>query len=784
MSLNVNRDLNDTVLFYTGEPDPEIDDYEAEEATTLIDIYDTGYYEDGDIMLVDETGGIEEEHMGNESYFGEVPGFWRESDRRSRIAFDYNEDREESTPNIRVSDGSATYIEYPEGSQMSEEAGLRYLEHGDDDESSIYFDLHEYDEVSFGPEDGDLADFRMRAFEFTYDADSTVGSEDLDEGLTLSDFAEDEWYLDDGDDDFVDGEPIIRNDEANLTSEMEIITAGTVEGSAHEFTSGIRHDGTEGYEEGYSIISDEDENYVYQDVFEDMYVKNDVLEEELYEIGLSNDQIAEMKVYNVTDDELGYLVGDGGYWCEMYDQWNITDLDHDLTEDDEFAVTMDIEEDATGRRFMVALGNISLASEDLGEWNDVESNEYQEFDGPPGIESAVTESHTPEYGNITHVNATFDQHIDHVGLDAVEIEERGEPAGYELFETEYDESDLGDGVGIEIDLTNTVRFEIASDQVSEEADGHETPYLQFTQTEEANISREVNGEYLWLEDGEGNTDFTFDETEDGIGPVLIEFEGQLGAKTASIKFSQGVYGSGEDDSIIDDDLEILEIQEVEFGVYHEAGRDMAVLEFGFQINQEHITSAQITPQDSIEDEFGNEAIEEAEQMTDVRDAIALTPGWNLVSLPVSAPYDYDLEQTIDENEDIDRGWHPDELGEVDTLDAFFVNADYPTELDLMFLEYEPNRVPGTRDLEGGSWNLVGPNLEIREEDQIEINTTIEQYLAPVDGAWSTMVSLGYNLEHWLTVDAEEVAVAETQVNAYEGYWLFMREDGTLAGRTV
>jgi len=311
---------------------------------------------------------------------------------------------------------------------------------------------------------------------------------------------------------------------------------------------------------------------------------------------------------------------------------------------------------------------------------------------------------------------------------------------------------------------------------------------------EVDFTPEHVGSYdvtLTVTDQWGNEDE--DTVELYANPHILNFEAQTGMNTAMIEFGYNV-NNVDGEAITEDDLEFsfgdtdLEIVEVS----HVENHNIVAVEFDRTVLDEDLGEIEVKPVDGeVEDEDGylRTGIL-SQEITDDEDSITLTEGWNMVSLPRNPHEDWSLEESVDFDHIVN--WHAWDLndqqwadpvdlvdeGEFDTFTAMLVDAERPTIMDITFEEPGATDVPPTTTLQEG-WNLVGTNMDT----SVETEVTIESFLASVEGSWSTINSPGYNMDTW-TYTHVDPEISDITVNAYQGYWVYMTEEATLAGRTT
>jgi len=286
---------------------------------------------------------------------------------------------------------------------------------------------------------------------------------------------------------------------------------------------------------------------------------------------------------------------------------------------------------------------------------------------------------------------------------------------------------------------------------------------------------------------------SWDSIELYANPHITKFEAQVGMNTASIEFGYGLTDV-DGDAITEDDLTFeygdtdLEIVDIS----HEAYHNLIAVEFDKTVTEDDLGEIEVKPVDGeVRDEEGTlKTGILSSEIADTGDAITLTEGWNMISLPRNPHEDWCLTENASFEDlinmhawDIESQQWADpvdliDAGEFDTFTAMLVDVERPTEIELWLEEQDPTSVPPTTTLQEG-WNLVGTNMDTT----VETDVTIESFLASVDGSWSTINSPGYNLGTW-TYTHVDPEISDVTVNAYQGYWVYMNEDATLAGRTI
>ncbi|MBA7602136.1 hypothetical protein ES703_09222 [subsurface metagenome] len=271
---------------------------------------------------------------------------------------------------------------------------------------------------------------------------------------------------------------------------------------------------------------------------------------------------------------------------------------------------------------------------------------------------------------------------------------------------------------------------------------------------------------------------------DGAAPVIIEFEAQLGAKTATVKFSEGVYtndnGTG---ALVIADFAYTDASGGDAGsttsVSHIAGVDIAVVTLNAQATFTDISTPDTIAAAAtvIYDLAGNAAGTDTEDMTDDREALSLVDGWNLVSVPKIPSAGWDIATNAPALIEIytyeNGSWEL--VTDADSLDAVFVKADGAQELALSWTTV-PWTAPPVKDLEQG-WNLIGTNMD----SDVEISVRVDYVLDSVFGSYSTVFSPACNLSAWTVTTA---TASGQDMLTYEGYWVYMLESAELAGRTT
>lgn len=113
---------------------------------------------------------------------------------------------------------------------------------------------------------------------------------------------------------------------------------------------------------------------------------------------------------------------------------------------------------------------------------------------------------------------------------------------------------------------------------------------------------------------------------------------------------------------------------------------------------------------------------------------------------------------------------------LNVLDAYFVKVADGKTVPISFYDKVTGilTAPPSKDLQEG-WNFVGPALW---NDGRELNASAN--FASIEGKYSQVISPGYNQPSWTYTD-EMNYEDEPWVEAGYGYWVFMKEDGTLAG---
>jgi uncharacterized repeat protein (TIGR01451 family) len=199
---------------------------------------------------------------------------------------------------------------------------------------------------------------------------------------------------------------------------------------------------------------------------------------------------------------------------------------------------------------------------------------------------------------------------------------------------------------------------------------------------------------------------------------------------------------------------------------------------------EKINNVSITAADQTDPDTANNA-DKAKVIVYLEpdDYISLAEGWNFISVPKHlAPED----NTASIFEDVDTagksiltfdpvsGWTPLSANDtVDVLEGIWIYSNESAEVPLYY-DTNPLYVPATKTLAAG-WNAIGYSATV--------SVPAKTAMSSVDGLWSTII--GWDAEEKefelaIISGASEPFDDDRDLNPKEGYWVFMREEGTLA----
>lgn len=290
-------------------------------------------------------------------------------------------------------------------------------------------------------------------------------------------------------------------------------------------------------------------------------------------------------------------------------------------------------------------------------------------------------------------------------------------------------------------------------------------------------------------------------TEDIYNAYIEEFSTITGARTISVHFTRGVqvidtYDPVTTRALESDDFEISDEDLDVDNVDHEKGDDLAILELSKPITDDEFGDLTIDITGDVVDDDELPAWEGEESLSD-EGKLPVTSGWNSISFPRETTDDFDIweDETRDAIEtmhvwDIDDSkWEsnpedPMDVNDVESFSVIVVKTEIATEIEVEFKEPGPQDIPPTQELKAG-WNLVGANLNVHTEE--DANIYVNQWLASVDGYWSTVSSPELNIgEAWTQTHYQELMVNgdADKVDGFQGYWVYMNENAELAGRTT
>ena len=292
-------------------------------------------------------------------------------------------------------------------------------------------------------------------------------------------------------------------------------------------------------------------------------------------------------------------------------------------------------------------------------------------------------------------------------------------------------------------------------------------------------------------------------TEDVYNAYVEEFSTITGARTVAVHFTRDVMALDWDPvleqwytralSADDFDVYFAEYGLDVIGVDHhyEAGEgdNLAILELSEPVSLTEFGFAEISISPMVVDDNMLPAWSGYEGILSNEGKLPVTSGWSTVSFPRPTE---DLDVWEDETRDaivtlhvwnIEEGtWEsnpadPMDVNQHDSFSVMMVNMEIATEIEVEFREPGPQDIPPTQQLQEG-WNLIGANLNVDVETEI----TVEEYLASVGDSYSTVTSPYMNIgEPWAVT---HMTAYYEYIDGFQGYWVHMTEDATLAGRTT
>ena len=165
--------------------------------------------------------------------------------------------------------------------------------------------------------------------------------------------------------------------------------------------------------------------------------------------------------------------------------------------------------------------------------------------------------------------------------------------------------------------------------------------------------------------------------------------------------------------------------------------------------------------------------------------LALESGWNLISTPKILEND-NIAEMVADIDDIqhvyryeDSSWLTDSAayGQESLYASFVKVKEDAGSIGIGFKwTTDMQAVPPARVLPE-NWSLIGPNMD----PSVETSVRADYFLDSVTGSYSTLFSPNFNLNNWTVTTG--TANGES-VLPYEGYWIFMKVQDTLAGRTT
>ena len=164
---------------------------------------------------------------------------------------------------------------------------------------------------------------------------------------------------------------------------------------------------------------------------------------------------------------------------------------------------------------------------------------------------------------------------------------------------------------------------------------------------------------------------------------------------------------------------------------------------------------------------------------------ALDSGWNLVSTPKLLNDSYSALSTIIPSADLELAYQYTSSGwssissMPDPLESVFIRAANTTGMGFMW-STEQQDVPPARQL-SVNWSLIGPNMETSDfSSGLSVDVLLTNINATTSG-YQTVFSPNYNSVSWTVTYLNS---GSQNMLPFEGYWVFMNTQMTLAGRNT